>query len=46
MMMAKASGKAESRARPPSTSQVSLPSQTGAMAFITVLRERVSGMKP
>ena len=39
MMIAKASGKAASRPRPPSTSQVSLPSQIGAIEFITMLRD-------
>ena len=36
--MAKASGKAASRPSPPKISQVSLPSQTGAIEFITVAR--------
>ena len=44
--MAKASGKAASSATPPSTSQVSLPSQIGAIEFITRLRESRSGAKP
>src|SRR3569833_2080617 len=35
-----ASGKAASSPPPPSTSQVSLPSHTGAIAFVLVARER------
>ena len=38
MMIANASGKAAIRPMPPNTSQVSLPSQTGAIEFITMLR--------
>ena len=41
--MAKASGKAASSATPPSTSQVSLPSHTGAIEFITRLRDFAVG---
>ena len=37
--MAKASGNAASSPRPPSTSQVSLPSQIGAIEFIIRLRD-------
>src|SRR6187402_1456310 len=39
-MIAYASGKAAISPPPPSTSQVSLPSQTGAIAFIAVSRSR------
>ena len=39
MMIANASGKAAMSASPPSTSQVSLPSQIGAIEFMTRLRE-------
>src|SRR5690606_19020852 len=38
-----ASGKAASRPAPPSTSQVSLPSQTGATVFIMTSRSAASG---
>ncbi len=40
MMMAYASGNAAINPPPPSTSQVSLPSHTGAMEFIAVSRSR------
>ena len=46
MMIAKASGKAARSAMPPSTSQVSLPSQIGAIEFMTRLRESRSGANP
>ena len=44
--MAKASGKAASRPSPPNTSQVSFPSQIGAIEFMIVLRDAVFGAKP
>ena len=43
IMMAKASGKAAKSPRPPKTSQVSLPSQIGAIVFMIVLREAMIG---
>ena len=46
MMTAKASGKAARSPTPPSTSQVSLPSHTGAIELITRLREARSGANP
>jgi len=46
MMMAKAKGKAAMSPMPPKTSQVSLPSQIGAIVFMIVLREAASGAKP
>ncbi len=46
MMIAKASGNAASRPTPPRISQVSLPSQIGAIEFMIRLREGVSGAKP
>ena len=42
-MIAKASGKAAKSASPPSTSHVSLPSQIGAIEFMTRLRESPIG---
>ena len=45
-MTAKASGNAANRPTPPRTSHVSLPSQIGAIEFITRLREARSGAKP
>jgi len=44
-MIANASGKAASNATPPSTSQVSLPSQIGATEFIIMSRAASFGAR-
>src|SRR5262249_50660013 len=46
MIIANASGKAVSNARPPKTSQVSLPSQTGSIDFIMTSPSAVLGENP
>jgi hypothetical protein len=46
MMMAKASGNAARRATPQKTSQVSLPSQIGAIVFMISSRSAASRAKP
>ncbi len=43
--MAKATGNAANRPRPPKISQVSLPSQIGAIEFMTTARSAGSGTK-
>ena len=45
MITAYASGKAANNPPPPSTSQVSLPSHTGAIEFMAVSRSRPTGSR-